>query len=245
MTGILTGRFMVLPGSPPPSRLLRERQEGLYVERLGQDGQRTLPPGLLHEMVAGICRHQDHLRRRKDRLQRLERLHAVDPGHHDVHEDRPEAVLPDNLDRRVARVRGGDAVRLGREDVGQGLHRSWIVVHHEHQARRHGRHSSFVFWGKTTRKRLPRPTALSTLIVPPLASASPCATARPSPIPLALVVKSGWKIFSRFSGAIPTPVSNTATRPPPSARAVSIVRVPPSGMAWAPLVIRLPSTCWI
>ena len=49
----------------------------------------------------------------------------------------------------------------------------------------------------STTNRLPWPSALSTLMVPPLASASRFASDRPRPIPLLLVVNNGSNIRSR------------------------------------------------
>ena len=89
----------------------------------------------------------------------------------------------------------------------------------------------------------------------------PKTVARPSPVPapLALVVKNGSKACSATSGGIPVPVSLTRSRdvaplvgagdPPATELAstvtfpVSMVTVPPPGMASRALTARLTSTC--
>jgi hypothetical protein len=63
--------------------------------------------------------------------------------------------------------------------------------------------SSWPAAGNATVKTLPLPTALSTLIVPPLASTRFLQTASPSPMPLGLVVNSGSNSLSGCSGAMP------------------------------------------
>src|SRR3990172_1677103 len=71
--------------------------------------------------------------------------------------------------------------------------------------------------------------------------------ASPSPVPAFLVVKKGSKMRATRSSRMPDPVSamaNSITRPwrvSPGARLTE--RVPPSGMAWIALVIRLTTTC--
>jgi len=70
----------------------------------------------------------------------------------------------------------------------------------------------------------------------------------PIPIPWRLVVKSGLKMRSTFSGATPVPVSFTETITPPdvwisevtpSARASSVVAI--DSIAF---VVKFRSTCW-
>ena len=58
-----------------------------------------------------------------------------------------------------------------------------------------------------------------------------------------MVVKKGWKICSRFSGAIPVPSSETVISPKSPTRRPSIERVPPKGMASRALSTRFTKTC--
>ena len=70
------------------------------------------------------------------------------------------------------------------------------------------------------------------------------AMARPSPVPSALVVKNGSNRWPSTSGASPGPVSATlaTTAIARGSRRVVRRRVPPLGMAWMALVVRLRKT---
>lgn len=70
--------------------------------------------------------------------------------------------------------------------------------------------------GRLTVTNVPRPTSLVTSILPPCCSTMVLVIARPKPVPRALVVKNGSKIFSRFSGAMPAPESWKVTFTQPS-----------------------------
>ena len=77
--------------------------------------------------------------------------------------------------------------------------------------------------GKVIQNVVPRPTSLSTRIVPPCSSMVLWTSDRPNPTPLqsSFVVKNGSKIRARSWASIPRPVSVTATR----TRAASGTRV--------------------
>src|ERR1035437_7229728 len=103
--------------------------------------------------------------------------------------------------------------------------------------------------GSDTVNVVPSPTVLLTSISPPCASIIPYDTARPSPTPLpsGLVVKNGLKILVRFSGRMPSPLSETWSRTTPSPLAVDKV-TRRSGLlcvASAAFSSRLSTTCWI
>src|SRR5262249_34113670 len=97
-------------------------------------------------------------------------------------------------------------------------------------------------WSSTV-KVLPRPGSLATRRLPWFFSRIDRAMDRPSPRPRALVEYSGSVTRARCSGAIPTPVSGTATSSGPSpARRPVIDSRPPCGMASRALRTRLPKT---
>ena len=96
--------------------------------------------------------------------------------------------------------------------------------------------------GSVTVKVVPSPGRLVNSILPPCASTVRCAVESPSPVPCALVVKYGMKMRFWFSGAMPTPVSDTLTTTLPSRVSASRRKVPPSGIAWIALMIRLVNT---
>ena len=61
--------------------------------------------------------------------------------------------------------------------------------------------------GRKTRKVLPFPGALSTVMKPPLLLTMPWTAARPRPRPVNLVVKKGSKIRALVSSSMPEPLS--------------------------------------
>src|SRR5574337_1676586 len=58
----------------------------------------------------------------------------------------------------------------------------------------------------------PPPAFCSMPIFPPWSSTSRFEIARPNPVPLAFVVKKGWKILSVTAASMPLPVSDISTR---------------------------------
>ena len=65
--------------------------------------------------------------------------------------------------------------------------------------------------GSRSVKHAPRPSSDSTSIVPPCAFMIRWLTNRPSPVPAALVVKKGSKIYVSLPAGIPAPLSITWT----------------------------------
>ncbi len=102
---------------------------------------------------------------------------------------------------------------------------------------------------RMTRKVLPLPTSLSTSIRPPKLVTMSWQMGRPSPVPTptGLVVKNGSNNRSRFSAAMPEPVSRTSmARPSAWGRVrtrISLRSTSPSGMAWAAFTSRFTITC--
>lgn len=85
---------------------------------------------------------------------------------------------------------------------------------------------SFGRCGRTTVNRLPFPISLATVIVPPYEVTIRLHVANPNPVPRFLEVKNGRKILSRFSGWMPSPVSDTViTTDPPPGDEVNVVSV--------------------
>ena len=80
-------------------------------------------------------------------------------------------------------------------------------------------------------------SSVASVRLPPCSSAVRCASARPSPVPPGFVVKNGWKIRSRSSGATPAPPSSIRTRTrgvsAPSSPSVETRTTPPGGVASA------------
>src|ERR1019366_4437212 len=112
--------------------------------------------------------------------------------------------------------------------------------------------------GRKMWNAVPPPGAWSAKMKPPCWVRTCRATANPSPVPERLVVKSGSKICSSISGAMPLPVSRTvrwtnrscSDRPWKRLSSwveVASVRVtaPPPGMASRALITRLVITCCI
>src|SRR5665213_442692 len=84
--------------------------------------------------------------------------------------------------------------------------------------------------GKISRISVPDPRVLSASTRPPCATTVCFTIASPSPVPPVLSVTYGSKIDVSLSGAIPTPVSRTATtisRPPATARADTRTAISP------------------
>src|ERR1035438_9038547 len=103
--------------------------------------------------------------------------------------------------------------------------------------------------GSDTVNVVPSPTVLLTSISPPWASIIPYDTARPSPTPLpsGLVVDRKSKILARFSGRMPSPLSETCSRTTPSPLAVdtATLRSALLCVASAAFSTRFSTTCWI
>ena len=100
---------------------------------------------------------------------------------------------------------------------------------------------SFVtdYWDSILRKmvtRVPFCGSLSMVISPWCASMIFWEMASPSPLPLGLEEKKGWKILSWTSWGIPVPVSQICTNTRPTCRPVVMVRVPPASMASMPFL---------
>src|SRR4029077_15073488 len=97
--------------------------------------------------------------------------------------------------------------------------------------------------GRSTMNVVSDTPSLSTVSVPRCASTMCRAMGSPSPVPRALVVKKGWKMRSRISGAMPAPGFSTGTRPCSSPRDSTRTRtVPLSGEASSAFSIRLVNT---
>src|SRR5262245_48518165 len=97
--------------------------------------------------------------------------------------------------------------------------------------------------GRTRTNRLPRPGSLSSSSRPPSASASSRAIVRPSPVPPPSPDQNGRKIRSASCGAIPGPVSATATLTSPFSAASPRSTRPPAGVQWSAFAIRLVTIC--
>lgn len=69
-------------------------------------------------------------------------------------------------------------------------------------------------------------------------------TIRPSPVPISFVVKKGIPSSLICAPVIPTPVSIIETHIDPFVRSVSIVSVPPSGIASIAFFNRLSRHCF-
>ena len=106
--------------------------------------------------------------------------------------------------------------------------------------------------GTSIQKVLPRPTSLSTPMVPPAASTISWEIASPSPVPPKCRVvelspwRKGLKIDSTRSGATPIPVSRTSTRKRGAAAVpsrVARIATSPSAVNFTALDPRFVSTC--
>ena len=78
---------------------------------------------------------------------------------------------------------------------------------------------------------VPFPSVLSIMIFPPCASTMRLQIGNPKPMPLALVVKSGFHIFSMVSFFIPVPVSVKVNAVFSFVCWLLMVKVPPFGIA--------------
>src|SRR2546428_500078 len=83
--------------------------------------------------------------------------------------------------------------------------------------------------GRVMVKVEPQPTSLTTWSLPPCASTILRLAASPNPVPRTDLVKSGEKIFSRFSVSIPFPVSAMLICEHNSSCLALILRSPPCG----------------
>src|SRR5262249_37079965 len=136
----------------------------------------------------------------------------------------------------VARDDGFDAQLL--DDLGEVLGQRLVVVDDEDQ-RAHAAAPP----GKPSRKLAPSDRAsISTL--PPCASMRRRQSARPRPLPFALVVNNASNTRARSSAGMPGPSSRTRTRaPPPSVASASTQICPRPFSAWDELMNRLARTC--
>src|ERR1039458_3452940 len=93
--------------------------------------------------------------------------------------------------------------------------------------------------GRSTRKTLPLPGSLSTVILPPCSSTILETMANPNPTPCGLVVKNGLKMESRCFASIPAPRSITAISTIPPIARVFTVTAPPASVACTAFSTRL------
>ena len=111
--------------------------------------------------------------------------------------------------RRLARIDVDHFVadlleRLAQHEADRGL------VVRDQDARLRFRHAALLS-GSSTRTRVPWPVRLSTWSAPPCSVTKWRASARPSPVPRALVVKNGVAMRSRTASGMPQPLSSKST----------------------------------
>src|SRR5262249_5650547 len=146
--------------------------------------------------------HHDHLHLGTLASSPAHQTDAVDLSRHSEvgdHQLERRRTQPTQCVEGVARL--GDVMTVARERLSDQLADARLVVYHED-----GRHQRLLR-GSSTRNSAPPPTPFAATIRPPWSSAIRRATARPSPVPLVLVVKNGSKILSALPSGRPTPKS--------------------------------------
>src|SRR5216683_2935085 len=173
----------------------------------------------------------------------LQRLDPVHPRQLDIHEDEGRRRClgqPDPLLRVVGLDR---PVPVELQDVALQLPVLLVVLDDEDQLARHQRR------GNVKVNVDPVPSLLSTQIRPPCSSTNFLASVSPRPVPSCFLASSlpTWRNSSKMaawsSGAIPIPVSVTATSTAPSLRLAFRLIWPPSGVNLTALERRLSKTC--
>src|SRR5437870_7648830 len=175
---------------------LRQYLDRAFTLRFGDDVRR------------GIGGHQHHANVRAKTLHLPKSRHAVDAGHLDVHQHGAVRLFANFLDGRLAAVSPRRLPAMHAHDVGQRPYHLPIIVDDQNPT---SHAASALAIGSSTETVEPLPGSLAAEIPPPLASARLRETARPSPIPRALVVYSGSNILSSCSRVMPTPVSITSS----------------------------------
>src|SRR3990172_2044964 len=174
-------------------------------------------------------------------------LDTVHLGHLQVGKDKVCLLLPQHPEP-VKTVSGEPyLIPLGNEGAAAAHPDDILIVDHKNFA---FAHAASLPDGSLTKKLVPSPGLVFTIIFPPWSSMMPWLTARPSPVPLptGFVVKKGSKSFSRFSSLIPGPVSLNSTSTKFASASfiflVVMVRVPLPSSASAAFMIMFRKTCW-
>src|SRR6267142_2598466 len=183
---------------------------------------------------------------------------AVDDRHHQIRQEHIKYLGPQRPERLLAVTKAHGFIALRNQGFDEDVLEFRLVINHQNSSYVTGRHNKFAaapfaVAGNNIWTVVPRPISLSISIDPPCSSTMRRQMAIPSPVPLpsGLVVKNGSQIFSRCSGAMPSPVSanSMATASVPSSHVASTrtKSLPPCGIASLALVSRLRNSwrnCW-
>ena len=176
-----------------------------------------------------------NVRRRRVGAQDLHGLDPADAGQVDVHQDHVRLIGARKLDAEIAIRRAQQAqVGAARDELLDQFQVGRVVFHVEQRAQRRAvrhlrprqrRTLGLREWQAAVRSsgsirsrtRCPRPTVLSTPMVPPISSTSRLVTTRPMPVPSSALASlprrlNGWNSCASCSGASPAPVSRTLMR---------------------------------
>ena len=180
-------------------------REARVIERARHHGQqRVVVEGLLHVVEGaeaqrrhrggdrGVGRHHHHRDVGVHRAHALEHAEAVEAGHLEVGEQQVEAARGQGVQRGVRRGEALHLVAAAAQHHLEDRDEARLVVEHG-DARRHAAAWAAAVRGSTSSKQAPRPPGpapapCTTRSSPPWARAMRSAMARPSPVPLALVV---------------------------------------------------------
>src|ERR1700687_1316720 len=170
------------------------------------------------------------------------RLHPVDAGEPNVHQDQVRASLLGEADAGFSRLGLDGGVPLERQHAPDELPVLVVVLNDQDQLAGHGR------TGSVKVNVEPTPTWLVTQIRPPCSSMNYRERASPSPVPSAFLsavptCRNSSKTASWSSGAIPNPVSVTETSTIPSVDAARTSIRPPSGVNLIAFERRFKRTC--
>src|SRR5579864_7738580 len=226
----------------------------LGLERLRAEVMRTEADRLQCICPVVLPGQYDHLGPRNECMQLRQQLESLGgivglrrkPA---IHRD-DSRLEPAHLRDRTGAVAGDDRLILV-ERPQHLLLECGIVLDNEQRLARHATCSSIItgpaagsIAGISTRTHVPPPGRLSTCISPPSPFTYWALSYTPIPMPDGLVVWNGLNRRSRTnSGAIPAPVSETATatnRPADSTRTLTVL---PDGLASIAFCTRCPITC--
>src|SRR6185312_3495375 len=173
-----------------------------------------------------------------DDLQHFESAHT---GQLVIGEDE---IGPIDQGQRFFGARGFIDIETGIEQLQLDDAAQLIFIFHYQNSLFHGRLLT-LSRGRQTRKVLPLPGSLSTVILPPWPLTILETMASPRPTPVCLVVKNGLNIVSILSPAMPEPQSIMSISMPCGLRRVETVIGEPGSDACAALDKRLMNTCSI